>query len=385
MKRLIIFLLLINQMAFGQNDILDQLTRKAPNCETISFNAAELISRLYGGGKFDSIALVAREWEHNCGMSEPLFRLKVLLSIQNGTFSDELMADEPILGWVQNYESRLQVSKEKNFRQIYEYYKISFGFVPVNSDFDTFTALWSDTLLDDVKTNENERLWCYLYSNQPELFYEYLRRNQYPDTEVQRSYNNATERARRMWDGNLGFITGLALPTGNLANVIGPKSLWGFQIGARHLKMQYDLTIALRPGSPKQDYTVLYQGATILTDHYLGGYIGADLAYEALRRNKTELNVIAGIGFDGFDAVEGNTEKDIQGKSINSLNINAGAGIRFYILKSGYLGMQLRYNLVNYRNPQGTGLDGNYISFLLTYNLFGNITKKNLLKQLHQN
>jgi len=107
------------QNGLAQNDLLDQLSRKAPNCENISYNAAELITRLYGAAKYDSVALVAREWEFSCGMSEPLFRLNVLLSVEQRNFSEEMFLDEPVLDYIDNYETRAAAAKEKNFRQVY--------------------------------------------------------------------------------------------------------------------------------------------------------------------------------------------------------------------------------------------------------------------------
>lgn len=370
------------QTGLAQTDLLDQLSRKAPNCENISFNAAELITRLYGAAKFDSIALVAREWEFSCGLSEPLFRLNVLLAIEQGTFSGEMFLDEPVLALIDNYETRVAASKEKNYRQVYEYYKIFFGYVPINSDFDIMTSLWADALIVNDQLVPAEKVWCLVYANKADSAFEMLKGNELQGSIIQETYNAEVQRAKRMVDGNLGFIAGIALPSGSLADVVGVKSLWGFQLGAKYRKMQYDLTLAFRPGKPRQEYEVMHQGDLVNTNHYFGGYIGADLAYELRRSRKTEFNLLGGVAFDGFDAIEGNTKEGVKGKSINSLNLNAGLGYRLYTSEKGYLGLQVKYNLVGYNNKSGTSLDGNYISAVLSYNIFGNIQKSALLKRL---
>lgn len=368
--------------ALAQNDLLDQLSRKAPNCENISFNAAELIGRLYGAARFDSIALVAREWEFSCGMSEPLFRLKILLSVEQGNFSGDMFQDEPLLAFIDNYETRVAAAKEKNYRQVYEYYKIFFGYIPINSDFDIMTSLWADALLGKDNLAPEARLWCLVFANQAGRAFDMLKSNQLQGSGIQETYNSELARAKRMIDGNLGFIAGVAVPTGSLADVIGVKSLWGFQLGAKYRKVQYDLTMAFRPGKPVQEYLVMHEGDLVYTRYYFGGYIGADLAYEISRIKKSELDLLAGVAFDGFDAIEGNTSQGIKGKSINSLNLNAGLGYRLYTSEKGYLGLQVKYNLVGYNNKSGTSLDGNYISAVLSYNIFGNVRKSALLKRL---
>lgn len=366
----------------AQNDLLDQLSRKAPNCENISFNAAELITRLYGDSKYDSIALVAREWEFSCGMSEPLFRLKVLLEIEKGDFSEDLYQDEPVLVFIDNYETRTAAAKQKNFRQVYEFYKIFFGYIPINSDFDIMTSLWADALLEKEEHAPAAKVWCLVYGNKADSAFALLKKKELRGTKIQETYDGEVTKAIRMVDGNLGFIAGVAVPSGSLADVVGVKSLWGFQLGAKYRKMQYDLTLAFRPGKPQQEYVVMHQGDLVYTNHYFGGYIGADLAYELSRMKMTELDLLTGVAFDGFDAIEGNTNQGIKGKSINSLNLNAGLGYRIYTSEKGYLGLQVKYNLVSYNNKSGTNLDGNYISAALSYNIFGNIRKSALLKRL---
>lgn len=382
MKRLFIIFMFLAHTGLAQNDLLEQLSRKAPNCENISYNAAELITRLYSAAKYDSIALVAREWEFSCGISEPLFRLNVLLSIEQGNFSEEVYSDEKVLAVIDNYETRISVAKEKNFRQVYEMYKIFFGYIPVSSDFDIMTSLWADALLTKNQLAPVEKVWCLVYANQTESAFEMLKGNELQGSKIQDTYNAEVNRAKRMVDGNLGFLAGISVPSGSLADVVGVKSLWGFQLGARYLKMQYDLTLAFRPGKPRQEYVVMHQGDLVNSSHYFGGYIGADLAYEFWQRRKTELNLLGGVAFDGFDAIEGNTKEGVNGKSINSLNLNAGLGFRLYTTSTGYIGLQVKYNLVNYRNKSGTNLDGNYISAVLSYNIFGNLQKSALLKSL---
>ena len=138
----------------------------------------------------------------------------------------------------------------------------------------------------------------------------------------------------------------------------------------------------LRSGKTKQEYLIIYQGEPKMTDYYFGGYVGLDVDYELWKNKKKEFDLLTGIAYDGFDAVESDTEKNIKGKSINSLNLNLGLGFRFYGKGMNYWGVQTKYNIVNYINKQGTDFSGDYISLIVSYNFFGNIRKRSMMERL---
>jgi hypothetical protein len=326
---------------------------------------------------------VINRWKEFCGESEPLIRVDILSQIQLGYFSEESYSDPYTMDMIILYIDRLELSQEKNYHQIYEYYKISLGFIPLKSDFDLLTIVWAESLLNNKDLTPAEKAFCLLYSNQFDEFWKYVSGDSIAGTALKKMYTEKVNSTKRMVDGNFGILAGIYLPTGNLNTVIGPKSIMGLQFGMKIKKVQYDLTIALRPGSSKQTYEVFYKNEHVQTDHYLGGYVGFDTSYELRNNFKTEIDLLGGIAFDGFDAIESDLDNDIDGKSLNSLNLNVGLGYRIYSKRMNYLGIQARYNFVNYNNKKGTNLDGNYLSLILTYNLFGNIKKHDALKKMH--
>lgn len=379
---LLVMLYFLGQ-AKAQSDIDQELLQGIPNCENVAYNSAQLINRLYAKQAYDSISHVIARWEEFCGESEPVFRIKVLNQIQLGIFSGEMLDQETLMNNIFVYIDRQEFSETKNYHQFYEYYKIPLGFIPLKSDFDLLTVAWAESLLQNENLNNDAFAFCLLYTNQTERFWQHLKQTQLPETSLEQAYVEETKEINNLIDPNFGLLTGVYLPMGNLGSIIGPKAIIGMQLGFKRKKIQYDFTMAIRPGSSKQSYEVVHENELKQTDHYFGGMLGLDLSYELHNNFKKEFDLIGGIAFDGFDAIESDLDNDVKGKSLNSLNLNAGIGYRIYSKNMNYVGLQIRYNLVNHKNKGGTNLNGNYLSFMVTYNLFGNIRKHRALSKMH--
>jgi len=92
---------------------------------------------------------------------------------------------------------------------------------------------------------------------------------------------------------------------------------------------------------------------------------------------------VGGIGYDGFEAISENVDAGVASKSINSLNINLGAGYRYYYKGDGrYLSLQPRINTVNYANKRGSDLSGNTISIRLIWGFSSNEGRDRQLERL---
>ena len=367
---------------FAQRNIESELLSQSPNCENVAYNSSRLIDRYFNSGNYDSINVVCNKWEEFCGVTEPVFRLKVLLQIQNKVFSEEWIERDYLLNYIFLYLDRLDYAKESNSKLIYERYKIPFGYIPLNSPFDDLTVMWANSMLENRTLQPIEKAFCLLYSNQSDAFWKLLKSQEIAGTKLHAVYQEQTRKANRMGEANIGFMSGVMIPSGNLLEYIGVKPQFGLQFGYKVNKVQYDLSILIRSGNSRKEYQIIYEGEPKKTDHYLGGYVGLDLAYELSRKKRSEFDLVGGIAYDGFDVVEGDTEKDIKSKSLNSLNLNFGLGYRFCGKKFNYLGIQTKYNFVNYKNAGGTDFGGNYISIILTANLFGNIQKNQLIENL---
>ena len=134
-----------------------------------------------------------------------------------------------------------------------------------------------------------------------------------------------------------------------------------------------DLTLIFRFIKSKNYYQVYAQDSLFRTRHFFGGYVGAEIGYELLRNKNSELDLIGGIGYDGFDAVKTDEDAGIKSVSVGSLNLNGGLGSRYYYKPQGnYVGVQLRFNALNYSNRGGTNLSGDAFSLRLIWGFSGN-------------
>jgi hypothetical protein len=102
------------------------------------------------------------------------------------------------------------------------------------------------------------------------------------------------------------------------------------------------------------------------------------------RKGKSEIDVVGGIGYDGFEAISEDVDAGIGSKSINSLNINIGAGYRYYYKKNSgqYVCLQPRINAVNYANKGGSDLSGNTLSIRLIWGFSSNDGRDQQLQRL---
>jgi hypothetical protein len=385
-KILLSIVLLFSISTFAQNNIDKELLIQTPNCESVAYNSSRLIERYFEQKKYDSINVVSTKWEEFCGVTEPLFRIKVLHQIQSKTFSEEWMDKSYLLNFIFEYQDRLKYAKEKNPKQFYESYKVYFGYIPLNSTYDDLTVLWASALLENSDLQPLERAFCLLYSNQTDAFWQMLQDQQIADTKLQEVYNKQALKTKRMADANIGFLTGVMLPFGNFGDIVGVKAAFGFQFGMKMNKMQFDMSMLFRSGNTKQGYSVIYQGQPTMTNYYFGPYIGLDIAYELLRHKRNELDLLLGVGYDAIVSIEGDVDNNVDGLELGTANWNLGIGYRLYAKKrKNYLGFQAKYNFVNYLNPGGTDLSGDYVSLVVTANLFGNARKKSNMEKLHLN
>jgi len=383
MKNVLLFIaFLISISSIAQTNIDKELLAQTPNCENVAFNSSRLIDRYFERKNYDSINVVSTRWEEFCGTTEPIFRMKVLQQIQSKTFSEEWINKDYLMNFILLYLDRLDYSKEPNVKLIYERYKISFGYISFNSPFDDLTVIWANSLLENEDLLPVERAFCLLYSNQTDAFWQILKEQKVSGTKLQEVYAQQVRKTKKMVEGNIGILSGIFLPQSNLKEFIGVKPIFGFQVGAKINKIQYDLTLAFRPGKPANPYNVFFEDEIVETNYQFGGYVGLDGAYELTNNYRNELDLLGGIGAEIMDAIKGDPNVESDSKTLGSLNLNLGFGYRIYSKKMSFIGLQTKYNFVNLNNEKGTNLKGNYISLVLTYNYFGNIQKHSSMQRL---
>jgi hypothetical protein len=383
-KQLIICVFLIHLAVFAFPKIKPDtlVVEEPPDCEIVADNSTSLIMYFYAIQDFDSIEIVLNNWQTNYGISEPIVRTRILFSILENRFSENLY-DSTIVDYVLNYERRMDSTSTSD---LYNEYMFYFGCVPIRGEYDYFTQSIADSLLKRVFYNPMELFFSELYAN---VFIDPVKELQldtiYDNTEFRSYYNKRVEPWRQKADLNLNLFTGVWIPYDN-ASLLGNHPILGLQVGAHKQKMTYNLTMAFRLLKSKNEYKILRDGNIETTDNFFGGYFGLDIEREIFKWRKNEFEILAGIGYDAIASVLADTEDDDPnndvGHTINSLNTNFGLGFRHYLSDKSYIGLQGKYNIVNYANGGGTDLSGDILTISLFYGGFINHQKDFELNEL---
>lgn len=163
--------------------------------------------------------------------------------------------------------------------------------------------------------------------------------------------------------------SGLWIPQGHSRLFLGIHPSLGLMVDGWYGNFVFDAVLEFRFLNAAHEYTVLYQGVPETTKGYFGGLIGAQFGYAFLNSENTSAYAFGGLGLDGFDAIDQDTQHE-DAVSINVLNKNLGLGVRRSFKNIGFFGVEILYNFIHYHNPGGTPLDGNSVSLRF---LFGRL------------
>jgi len=328
----------------------EQMTRSRPSCNDVFINAMEVLPKYYREKNFDSLNVAIHIWENSCGQVPQIKITYILFAIQQRTFKIGQLDSSSII-LLNEYAERFQL-----------YHQQGAVYTSPQTLFYRFSSAWAGLMLENKHLDENEKFVCSVLKGEIKNPEKEIRANSalYPELMTLVSKNDKDER-----DGfraNYTIISGAWIPTGNLS-LLGVKPSIGFQIGARNKRHQIDLTFQIRFLKSDSPYTVKRNGELIVRDAYFGGYVGLDYNYYFISNQKTDLGIVVGMGYDGFD-ISGsdyynNYYNDyLRPTGIGSFNANGGLRFNYYVSPSFYLGLQGRYNWINYGNPGGTNLNG---------------------------
>ncbi len=368
---------------FSQIAIDKLMTEKSPNCVDIAYNCKRLIEEYFNSNKLDSVGIILKYWESRCGINEPIIRCKILLAISLNEF-DESIYDSTIINNIIRYEKKLlNIVTSSTYRYSYNY----FGNNSRYAMFDKFTEEIAGKLLKKQKENSIEYLFCKLYSGiSNSIFIELQKDNNYDNTNLKNYYMNEVNKLINIAEFQWALFGGIWIPFENL-EIIGNHPIIGFDIGVKHRKMTYDISMYVKFSESLNDYTFLLDDSLMSDNYFSGSYIGIELEREILRIGNNELSIVGGVAYDGFETVKVNTN-DIEptnnrGNTISSLNLSAGLSYRYHLKYEKYIGLKTRYNFIDYKNYGGTDLSGNTVIIALTFGGFTNYNKSYKLNNLH--
>lgn len=380
----ILTILFFTSNVYGQIDGIESLmSRRYLSCQDIRYNAQFLIPEFYEKDSKDTLDAIIDYWEKHCGLSEEIIRCKILFAIDNREF-DENIYDSTILNYLISYKNSSSALYNNNGKMY-----IHYNWYYYNNQSDTliiFTVRLAKELLVRDDLEPIERFFLKMYSNDFEGTFTMLQTEDFKGTKIQELYFNEIKRNKRQVIGHGDFLLGAWIPQDNLETV-GSHPFIGFRGGFRYKRLIADATLGIKFGKSPNVYQVYENDSIWDTDHFLGGYIGFDLGFEMFRIKNSSFDLIGGVAFDGFDVLkvdDPNSNTDIS-KSINALNINIGLGYKYNINQWNYIGVDFKYNIVDYENKMGTDLSGNALTINLIYGFYGNRYNVNRLNGLDYN
>lgn len=383
MKKAGLFTLMIfiSSFLFGQN--FDHImTKKQIDCSDISYNSGLYFVKYIQENKLDSAKYLLQYWEGKCGMREPIYRAKILLALKQNQYNDSLLT-EGTLNNIFNYQNRMDMIKYSNYYSD-DNYKSYYGFIPPGQEFDKFTQELSKTLIKEYEPNQIEYLLSEFYGENSDTIFSKIQSNIYGQTPLTTEYKKAVDKYVNMAEFHISWVTGLWIPTGELKK-IGSHPELGFQMGAKHKKMNYDLIMAFKFNNSPNDYYArrTKSGDSLeLTNHFFGGHIGFDIGRDIYSKNGHEFQLTGGIAFDGFDALEEDKDNNLESESTWTYNFNFGLGYRYYVTNTFYLGLRAKYNIVDYSLNNVVDFTGNPITIQFIIGGVNNVFRNNNLKAL---
>lgn len=383
MKRLVfLFLLIFSTTTISAQNFDQYMTKRNLGCEDVSYNSSIMFMKYYISGQLDSTKLLLDYWESKCGLREPLYRAKTLLALKEKRYTDKEIKSDKILSLIFNFNNRMDASKEAD-TYTYDNYKSYFGFVPINGDFDAFTKNAFSDLKPSYSEGSIESLLCEFYGGNHEVIFSKLQTNEYANTPLGEEYSKEVAKYLKMAEIHVSAHLGVWIPTGELTK-IGIHPEIGLSSGWKHKKMNYDFILGIRFLKSPNYYEAYRTGSTIpeLTNQYLGGYLGFDLGRDVYAKKGHEIQILGGIGMEGFDALDGNESLRIPSASIWSYSFNFGLGYRFYISNTLYIGVRAKYNFVDYTINKAINFTGNPVTIQIVIGGVDNPYRNNNLKAL---
>lgn len=332
--------------------IEEQMTRTHPNCTDVYKNAINLLPKLYRENSIDSMYKALQIWKDACGDIAEIKITNLLLFINQSAFID-ISIDASLLQLLENYAYSFHLNNQ---------YRSSYA--QEQDTFIIFSSTWAKLLLKQKALSNNEQLICKIFAGEitDPLNEIKSNRQKYPVFAALLQQKESEERKGRR--ANYTFLVGSWIPAGDVT-VVGNHPSFGFQFGGRNEYNQLDLTIQFRFLKSANTYLVSRNNVLYESSHFFGGYIGMDYSRYLVSSQKFDFGVLAGVGFDGFDLFNSNNNNNqhLRPLSIGSFNANAGLKYNFFISPTFYIGLQGRYNWMNYNNTGGTSFSGNAISF----------------------
>ncbi|MEC7753466.1 MAG: hypothetical protein VYB44_05515 [Bacteroidota bacterium] len=346
----------------------DRMVKRTINCFDIALNSVEMLEYYFVTSELDSAQLLLNFWQGKCGLTEPVFRAKTILSLHNQSFSGELTP--AIMDYLSSYQTKVYLAADgvefNNWTASY------FDFVPINGSFNTLLARMAKNAIGHYEPGSTEHFLASFYGSDEPSLHEMMRLPTYHQSPIKSAYDTKVRQIDEMLKLHSGILGGWWMPTGEM-QAVGSHPNIGFFIGGKKGKSTLDLSVSFKFLNAPNEYTAYRKedfGLEVSTRHFFGGYFGIDYSRELIEWNRNEVLILAGAGIDGFDAIKEDEDNGISGESVFTYNFNAGLGYKYNLSHKQYLSLQAKYNLTDYALNGVVNYSGNAITLSLIWGFY---------------
>ncbi|THH36523.1 hypothetical protein [Neolewinella litorea] len=370
-------LALILFVGFGHLSAQESPAPVAYDCSTGSYLLSREFQVAYDSGDLQQAREVLDRWGELCGLREITNRAMLLIGLRTNDVLDIDYLDQQF-DFLMEYRQRrtLEVNEAAYY---YDYNRPYYGFLPIGGEYDAFTRPAFSEISPKRNAEFDYLRRSYAAEELPEL--KELAGAEYAGTSLQKDFLFYRDEALAMTEGHVAAMAGAWIPLGE-ASLLGPHPQLGFAVGGKKRRMNYDMEVAFQFLKSSSDYLARREKGAVAesTDKFFGGRIGATVGYDLWASGAREVQVIGGLGFSGFDAL--NDTDDLQAASVLTYDLSGGVGFRRYLTPSSYLGISLRAHLVDFRLNEVVDFTGVPLSLTVAYGSVANALKQTRLAQL---
>lgn len=363
MKRfLFLSFLLLSFNVFSQKIDSNMVQSSKLDCTLIPLNSAMYYQQYIEENKIDSAGLIINYWQNTCGKSEPIFRAKVLLSlIEKGCLDDSLQTDDAINNLIL-YSYRMDIEKYANYIE-YDDNPSYFGYIPISKDYDSFTKQEAKILKNKFNSKSIEYAICEFYGGNTDSLSIRFQADSLKNTKLGKEYNKALRKYLNEPLFVVNFSSGAWIPTGMNMKNFGIHPDLGFLFGIQYKKMTYSIDWHTRFVNTQDSYLARrYKDSDPeKTKRFFCNYLGFDVKRNLIEDKRVELKAVCGLGLDFLEVFSSDNDEEYNGTLITSYNFNFGLG-GIYKFNGFNLGVEAKYNIVDYTLGHHVDFKGNYFS-----------------------
>lgn len=341
-------------------------------CAETSPNTASAMAHLSFKDE-NNIKPLLDTWISKCGYNEAVFRVYVLMSVQDGSLNEKDLGPD-LFYYLENFEDRARDAKASNFEKTFRSDKEYFVFIPLNSRFDRWTASWADSLLSRPNVSPLQHFFLSLYANKHSNFIsKNLEDDRYDDIEFVKQLRDSLEKSHRE-DEYFGIYAGTWSPVGNVSNFLSPAPVIGVGLGSLVTeKWSLELSLFARIPINKKDFRISTYDSAVATKNTVSLAVNVFASYDLWRYKSFRLKPIFGGGVEflntDVERPEQEEDTDLGQFSITTYNISGGLDFNFRTKNYSYWGIKTLYTVMDYNNGVRAldDLSGNAVRLLFYY------------------